>query len=348
MSNRDKEPQLGQPLDPLPVVTIQLPLYNEMYVAERLIDAVCAIDYPRHLLEIQVLDDSTDETRSIAELAVAPLRRRGHRREVHPPRGSHRVQGGRARGGAQDRARGVRRHLRRGLHADRGLPHPAPPALPRSEGRDGAGALGAHQPGLLAAHQDSGDPARRPLHPRTRRAQPRRPLLQFQRHRRRLASRRHRRSRRLAARHAHRGSRPELPRAAGRLAVRLRAGPHRARRSAGRDERLQVAAAPLGEGIDPDLPEAAAKDPEVEPADRREGGGVLPSDGELQLHPDVRALHPDVPVDGDPLQHGLVRDDPHRRPAVLRRDVLVLQFLHGVSARTAQGLGVARSNTCRS
>ena len=70
MSNRDKEPQDCPALDPLPVVTIQLPLYNEMYVAERLIDAVCAIDYPRELYEIQVLDDSTDETRSIAELAV--------------------------------------------------------------------------------------------------------------------------------------------------------------------------------------------------------------------------------------------------------------------------------------
>src|SRR5258708_11086654 len=70
MSNRDKEPVPGPPLDPAPVVTIQLPLYNEMYVAERLIDAVCAIDYPRELFEIQVLDDSTDETRSIADLAV--------------------------------------------------------------------------------------------------------------------------------------------------------------------------------------------------------------------------------------------------------------------------------------
>ncbi len=70
MSNRDKEPTLGPPLDPLPAVTIQLPLYNEMYVADRLIDAVCRIDYPRELLEIQVLDDSCDETRSIAELAV--------------------------------------------------------------------------------------------------------------------------------------------------------------------------------------------------------------------------------------------------------------------------------------
>src|SRR3954453_12022229 len=71
MRNRDKEPKAQQPpLDPLPVVTIQLPLYNEMYVADRLIDAVCRIEYPRDLLEIQVLDDSTDETRSIAELAV--------------------------------------------------------------------------------------------------------------------------------------------------------------------------------------------------------------------------------------------------------------------------------------
>src|SRR3979490_767862 len=70
MRNRDKEPRPGPPLDPLPVVTIQLPLYNEMYVAERLIEAVCRIDYPRDLLEIQVLDDSTDETRSIADRAV--------------------------------------------------------------------------------------------------------------------------------------------------------------------------------------------------------------------------------------------------------------------------------------
>src|SRR5712691_5770650 len=70
MRNRDREPRPGPQLDPLPVVTVQLPLYNEMYVADRLIDAVCRIEYPRELLEIQVLDDSTDETRSIAELAV--------------------------------------------------------------------------------------------------------------------------------------------------------------------------------------------------------------------------------------------------------------------------------------
>jgi cellulose synthase/poly-beta-1,6-N-acetylglucosamine synthase-like glycosyltransferase len=70
MKNKDRLPQPGPALDPAPVVTIQLPLYNEMYVADRLIDAVCRIDYPRDRLEIQVLDDSTDETRSIAEMAV--------------------------------------------------------------------------------------------------------------------------------------------------------------------------------------------------------------------------------------------------------------------------------------
>ena len=70
MKNRDKGPKPGPALDPLPIVTIQLPLYNEMYVADRLIAAVCQIDYPRDRLEIQVLDDSTDETRSIAELAA--------------------------------------------------------------------------------------------------------------------------------------------------------------------------------------------------------------------------------------------------------------------------------------
>mgnify|MGYP001611145342 CR=1 FL=1 len=56
--------------DELPMVTIQLPMYNEMYVAERLIDATCTIRYPKDKLEIQVLDDSTDGTVVIARAAV--------------------------------------------------------------------------------------------------------------------------------------------------------------------------------------------------------------------------------------------------------------------------------------
>jgi cellulose synthase/poly-beta-1,6-N-acetylglucosamine synthase-like glycosyltransferase len=69
-ANRGREPKAGPALSPLPPVTIQLPLYNEMYVADRLIESVCRISYPRDLVEIQVLDDSTDETRGIAEQAV--------------------------------------------------------------------------------------------------------------------------------------------------------------------------------------------------------------------------------------------------------------------------------------
>lgn len=61
----------------LPCVTVQLPLFNEMYVVERLLESVTAIDYPRERLEIQVLDDSTDETREVAERAVERYRAQG-------------------------------------------------------------------------------------------------------------------------------------------------------------------------------------------------------------------------------------------------------------------------------
>ena len=77
MKHRDRVPG-PQPLPAeLPKVCIQLPLYNEMYVSDRLIDACVEMDYPRDLLEIQVLDDSTDETRGIAERAVLRHAARG-------------------------------------------------------------------------------------------------------------------------------------------------------------------------------------------------------------------------------------------------------------------------------
>ena len=61
-----------------PVVTVQLPLFNELYVANRLIDAVCALEYPKDKLEVQVLDDSTDETVDLVEKAVAHYRVLGY------------------------------------------------------------------------------------------------------------------------------------------------------------------------------------------------------------------------------------------------------------------------------
>jgi cellulose synthase/poly-beta-1,6-N-acetylglucosamine synthase-like glycosyltransferase len=63
--------------DDLPHVTIQLPLYNEATVADRLLDHVAAIEWPRSRLEIQVLDDSTDETRALVKQRVDLLRDQG-------------------------------------------------------------------------------------------------------------------------------------------------------------------------------------------------------------------------------------------------------------------------------
>lgn len=75
--NRSEAPAPAGVLSPLPRVTVQLPLYNERYVVERLIASVTRLDYPRELLEIQVLDDSTDETREIAGRAVESYRAKG-------------------------------------------------------------------------------------------------------------------------------------------------------------------------------------------------------------------------------------------------------------------------------
>jgi cellulose synthase/poly-beta-1,6-N-acetylglucosamine synthase-like glycosyltransferase len=67
--------------DILPYITIQLPLFNEMYVVERLVKAVTEIDYPRDRVEIQVLDDSTDETVNIARATVENYAALGY--EIH-------------------------------------------------------------------------------------------------------------------------------------------------------------------------------------------------------------------------------------------------------------------------
>ena len=62
----------------LPAVTVQLPIFNEQFVVEQLIESVCRLDYPRDRLQIQVLDDSTDETQAVARAAVAQWAALGH------------------------------------------------------------------------------------------------------------------------------------------------------------------------------------------------------------------------------------------------------------------------------
>ncbi len=77
---RHKNAPPAEPLPPahLPRVTIQLPVYNELYVVERLMRAAAALEYPQQLLEIQVLDDSTDETSFFARNLTDELLGSGH------------------------------------------------------------------------------------------------------------------------------------------------------------------------------------------------------------------------------------------------------------------------------
>lgn len=87
---RRTQPPEAQTLQPpYPMVTVQLPVYNEQYVVTRLIDAICAVDYPKDRLEIQVLDDSTDETATIAERRVVFYQERGF--TIHYLRRANRI-----------------------------------------------------------------------------------------------------------------------------------------------------------------------------------------------------------------------------------------------------------------
>jgi cellulose synthase/poly-beta-1,6-N-acetylglucosamine synthase-like glycosyltransferase len=74
---RDQTNQPASRTDSRPPVSVQLPIYNERHVVERLIDAVAALDWPRSKLQIQVLDDSNDETTALARARVEYHYRRG-------------------------------------------------------------------------------------------------------------------------------------------------------------------------------------------------------------------------------------------------------------------------------
>jgi cellulose synthase/poly-beta-1,6-N-acetylglucosamine synthase-like glycosyltransferase len=78
---RYRKNRLGPPAQAfahLPRVTIQLPIYNERYVVDRLVESACLVDYPRELLDIQLLDDSTDETVEVARACVERFAAQGH------------------------------------------------------------------------------------------------------------------------------------------------------------------------------------------------------------------------------------------------------------------------------
>ena len=85
----------------LPQVTIQLPLYNERFVVDRLVEEICKIDYPKDKLQIQVLDDSTDETHAYASRLVAEYRAQGYPIEYHHRSNRHGYKAGALQEGMQ-------------------------------------------------------------------------------------------------------------------------------------------------------------------------------------------------------------------------------------------------------
>ena len=80
--NRKRETIPMSRFEHLPKVTMQLPIFNEVYVVERLLKSVSELDYPRELLQIQVLDDSTDDTRALTARCVDELQGRGFNVEL--------------------------------------------------------------------------------------------------------------------------------------------------------------------------------------------------------------------------------------------------------------------------
>ena len=143
----------------LPPVTIQLPLYNERYVLERLIDEIVKIEYPRELLQIQVLDDSTDDTHGFAEALCERYRNIGHPIEYH-----HRLnREGFKAGALQEGLRSCHWRIRRGIrcrfHPAPGFPCAHHPSFRRPLDRRRPDTLELSQSRLQSPNRESGNDA---------------------------------------------------------------------------------------------------------------------------------------------------------------------------------------------
>jgi hypothetical protein len=179
----------------LPRVTVQLPIFNERFVVERLLDAICRMNYPPDKLDIQVLDDSTDETQAVARRLVEQYAARGCPISYH-----HRSNRDGYKAGA----------LAEGMQTSKGEFIaifdadfvPSEDFLLRTihhftDSKIGM-VLDPHQSPLFISHRGGGDSAGWPFCPRTLRPRLQWCLFQFQRDRRSLAAQCHRTSRRLA------------------------------------------------------------------------------------------------------------------------------------------------------
>ena len=186
----------------LPPVTIQLPIFNERYVVERLIDEVARIEYPRELLQIQVLDDSTDDTAPFAEALVERYHALGLPIEYH-----HRAnREGFKAGALQEGLKTATGEFVAIFDADFVPPtdflHAHDSPFRRSQCRRGADPLELSEPRLQLPDRSGSHAARRAFHPGAWGPLARGLLLQLQRHGRDSAPHDDRRCGRLAARYA--------------------------------------------------------------------------------------------------------------------------------------------------
>ena len=237
----------------LPRVTIQLPIFNEQFVIDRLIDSVCRIDYPRELLEIQVLDDSTDETQQVTQLIVDRYRALGypivylHRTNRHGFKAGALDEGLKTASGEfiaifdadfvppSDWLMRVIHHF---AESNIGMVQTRWTHLNRDYSF-----LTQVEAILLDGHfvLEHGARSRSNV------------FFNFNGTAGMWRRSGHRPGGRLAARHPHRRYRPELPRSDRRLEIQIPPGCRMPRRASHRNDRLQNPAAALGQGPHPDL-----------------------------------------------------------------------------------------------
>ena len=157
LKNRKRPPVPARYFEKLPKVTVQLPIFNEMYVAERLLRSVSELDYPQELLQIQVLDDSTDETREITAACAEELRQRGFNvQRIHRTDRTG-FKAGALAGGTRCCGRRISLHPRRRFCSGKRPAQTHRPFLYRSKSWNDSNAVGAFEPRLFAAHTHAGD-----------------------------------------------------------------------------------------------------------------------------------------------------------------------------------------------
>ena len=134
-----------EPLDEWPPVTIQLPIFNEKYTVERLLRSVTALDYPEGLLQIQVLDDSTDDTAQLVRRLADQYKARGVNIECIHRDNRQGYKAGALDAGLRSATRTIYRHFRRGLRARVRLVETHRSALSGPETGLPPNALGPHE-----------------------------------------------------------------------------------------------------------------------------------------------------------------------------------------------------------